>query len=492
VNEATTNSLKILAVSAGVINSLTTDAALRGERLRGSPFETLTGHTRDELDAAIPGELDYFVGMYGQAATAYLVSNSRSLDEVSGKGIPVALVGVRRHLWLRALRWVTDVYGERRATRRKADVEKLALSLLAGAVPAEPVGTEGEKLIIELLGGSKPHKGAEVEREGGSLTTGTTGKLVGDAAHYSVRAAYRKWAKGLALCMGEVLSAARGRDADKTAVVGKEGDFGVEAAFQNVPEDLPAERLRSIGRYLLEEIHVACGLHRSEPGNALPDITAIVAEMGGEVFQYRRQEHQLESLAQAAAAKIADTLSERLKAVEAKQGPGAAGKADATHRKAPVRSAASSSGAKFGDGRQGDEKSFMQPKPGTKKNAKPSAGTAGAELDDGAVTATAKTAARALEESATGDQDGPLESRVKAVAALQAKFRKSVGAPIFRRMDEKEPCAWLALGGACKDKKCKPCSSGLTFTAEMIQAVRARCSAGLFDGAKKTVAKEPG
>ncbi|KAL1526546.1 hypothetical protein AB1Y20_015254 [Prymnesium parvum] len=160
VSEASTNSLKTLAVSAGVISSLTTDAALRGERLRGSPFESLTGNTRETLDKALPGELDYFVGMYGQAATAYLVSNSRSLEEVSGRGVPAALVGIRRHLWSRALRWVHDAFGERRASQRRTDVEKLALSLLAGAVPAEPAGKEGEKVIVELLGGSKPHRSA--------------------------------------------------------------------------------------------------------------------------------------------------------------------------------------------------------------------------------------------------------------------------------------------------------------------------------------------
>ncbi|KAL1519495.1 hypothetical protein AB1Y20_023012 [Prymnesium parvum] len=122
---------------------------------------------------------------------------------------------------------------------------------------------------------SAPHKGAEVEREGGSLDMGTTGKLTGETAQFAVRVAYRRWAKGLARCMGEVLLAARGRTVSKDTVLGPEGDFGVESAFQNVSEDMPAERLRSIGRYLLEELHVACGWHRAEPGNALPDVLAI-------------------------------------------------------------------------------------------------------------------------------------------------------------------------------------------------------------------------
>jgi len=89
--------------------------------------------------------------------------------------------------------------------------------------------------------------------------------MVGEAAQFSVRVAYRKWAKGLARCMGEVLRASRGRQIRSEDVVGPEGDFGVEEALLNVSDDLPAERLRSIGRFLLEEIHVACTAHRSEP-----------------------------------------------------------------------------------------------------------------------------------------------------------------------------------------------------------------------------------
>ncbi|KAL1528458.1 hypothetical protein AB1Y20_009803 [Prymnesium parvum] len=73
-------------------------------------------------------------------------------------------------------------------------------------------------------GGSKPHSSAEIEREGGSLSTGTVGTLVGEAAQFSIRVAYRKWAKGLARCMGEVLAASRGRQIGASAVVGVDGD----------------------------------------------------------------------------------------------------------------------------------------------------------------------------------------------------------------------------------------------------------------------------
>ncbi|KAL1519509.1 hypothetical protein AB1Y20_023025 [Prymnesium parvum] len=113
-------------------------------------------------------------------------------------------------------------------------------------------------------------------------------------------------------------------------------------------------------------------------------------------------------------------------------------------------------------------------------------------MDDGAITSTAKRAAKTLEDSITGNASTDVfDSRVRAVAALQAIFRKSVGSPASRRLDDKEPCAWLALAGKCKEKACKSCASGLEFDAATIQAIKARCAAGLFDGAKQPV-KDPG
>ncbi|KAL1523276.1 hypothetical protein AB1Y20_018226 [Prymnesium parvum] len=70
------------------------------------------------------------------------------------------------------------------------------------------------------------------------------------------------------------------------------------------------------------------------------------------------------------------------------------------------------------------------------------------------------------------------ETRVQAVAALQAEYRRSVGSPEFKRLHEKEPCPWLALAGKCKEKKCRPCASGISFDDAMLNGVRARASVG--------------
>ncbi|KAL1527350.1 hypothetical protein AB1Y20_016020 [Prymnesium parvum] len=98
-----------------------------------------------------------------------------------------------------------------------------------------------------------------------------------------------------------------------------DGDFGAEEALLlNVSEDLPAERLRSIGRYLLEEVYMAGVRHRSQPAAEQPDIMmAIVADMSGEVFHHRRQEYlQLEALAREAAERATESLMARLAAIE--------------------------------------------------------------------------------------------------------------------------------------------------------------------------------
>ncbi|KAL1504366.1 hypothetical protein AB1Y20_010772 [Prymnesium parvum] len=50
------------------------------------------------------------------------------------------------------------------------------------------------------------------------------------------------------------------------------------------------------------------------------------------------------------------------------------------------------------------------------------------------------------------------------------KYHRSVGSPEFRRLHEKEPCPWLALAGKCKEKKCRPCASGLSFDGAMVNA----------------------
>ncbi|KAL1530440.1 hypothetical protein AB1Y20_001345 [Prymnesium parvum] len=267
---------------------------------------------------------------------------------------------------------------------------------------------------------------------------------------------------------------------------GRRPALGRRWAPRRRPEAGAGPALGAGRRYLLWHRSARCGTVCT-----MADVLAVVAKMGGEVFQYRRQEHQLVALAKEATAQFAETFSERLKAVESQRSAsGSAAKTE--HRRANLSPYGKHSAGQKPQhsGKPADDKPQSAKAAEGKKPAKPAAKPAGSDMDDGAAASAAKMAAKQFEESMKNDPNGTFDNRVQAVAALQAEFRSSVGSPPLRRLGEKEPCAWLALAGKCKDKKCKSCASGLSFDSSMIQAVRSRCAPGLFGGAKP--APEPG
>lgn len=88
------------------------------------------------------------------------------------------------HLLLRTITWVENKFGPARASSaRREEVNKLALSMPCGTLPGETEARRSEHTIVPILGGSRPHAAAEIEEEGGSISSGTLGALEeGEAA----------------------------------------------------------------------------------------------------------------------------------------------------------------------------------------------------------------------------------------------------------------------------------------------------------------------
>lgn len=148
------------AVDPILIEALSTLPALRSEHLRDSPFKSLTTSSTRERDEALSGELVHFITTYGQAASAYLVSNGMTLAELRGPGIPTALAGLRAHLLRRAISLVDDQFGAERASTMRSEADRLALSMLScspdrgGATRRRPRvhGARGDMSKIQLSG----------------------------------------------------------------------------------------------------------------------------------------------------------------------------------------------------------------------------------------------------------------------------------------------------------------------------------------------------
>ncbi|KAL3893007.1 MAG: hypothetical protein SGPRY_014566, partial [Prymnesium sp.] len=164
VEPATRVADRQLAVSADMLQELTTVATLRREHVRDSIFN-FQGHHFAMLLARehdLAGELRCFVSQYGQGAAAYLVSNGMSVGKVGGSGVPTrptALAGVRGHLDRCAQAWMESVFRRERATdgQYSADALKLRLSVLTGVVTGDNVDA-AEAVIVRMLGGSKPNE----------------------------------------------------------------------------------------------------------------------------------------------------------------------------------------------------------------------------------------------------------------------------------------------------------------------------------------------
>lgn len=232
------------------------------------------------------------------------------VGNLRGCGVPVALVGLRTHLFRRAMERVERQFGAERVAARASEARRLALSLLCGAFhnPSEGVA---EKLIVTYFGGSRTHEDAEADDEDGSLLAGTVGVWEGEAGSFSVRLAYSRWARGLALCLGEVLRAGLPREGDG-GILGPELDFGVEAALSKMPHNLPTEKLRSICRYMTSQLTTKTNAYRAVPGASLLDVAGIVEHVAGPVFKSRFADHRFELKA----AECASMLDKRIKALE--------------------------------------------------------------------------------------------------------------------------------------------------------------------------------
>ncbi|KAL1507183.1 hypothetical protein AB1Y20_008034 [Prymnesium parvum] len=125
---------------------------------------------------------------------------------------------------------------------------------------------------------------------------------------------------------------------------------------------------------------------------------------------------------EAVATRLTEPLAERLKAVESARSS-AGPKTDYGRRAAPN---AAGTGAASGKYVHSERKADSKPVPTKaegKKPARPIATPAGGDMDEGATGSAAKRAAESLEASMRNDGDGLLDTRVKAVSALQADYR---------------------------------------------------------------------
>lgn len=137
------------ACDAQLLEDIATAAVLRREHVRSSPF-CLSTTTVTERDAALAGELDHFCSAYGQAATAYLLSNGTAQTAISGFGVPMALAAIRGHLLARATQLVQSTVGFERALSMHNKCSALAMSFLTGIVAVEDcvtlLGAQGRLL----------------------------------------------------------------------------------------------------------------------------------------------------------------------------------------------------------------------------------------------------------------------------------------------------------------------------------------------------------
>lgn len=478
------------AVDPIIVEALTTMPTLRSEHLRSSPFKSLTSSSTEERDAALPGELVHFLSSYGQAASAYLVSNGMSLAELRGPGVPTALAGVRAHLLRKATSLVDEHFGAERASAMRSEAERLSLSMLTASGGSDTTTTALEETLVKLLGGSRPHPTAEIDDEGGSVSAGTLGAITGPEGQWSVRSAYPRWARGVAKAMGPVLLAARVVYSSDTvsypisAVLGEDGDFGVAAALNRIPHNLPVESVRSICRYFPSELARAALHHRREPGAPLPDVRLIVETMAKDVFSKRMLDHKFaEKVAKENAA-----LTERLAKVEAKL---------STSGQRGEQSSSSSNKATAG-GEKTSAKYNSKKRPHSEKSSEAAAGSEASQRGKSGNTQTSdntSTTAGTTPESSAATKSSPstgtgIETMMGAVKALQTLVRTRLSLPIYHDNGEKEPCAWHALAGRCKNQaSCKSCKGKMEMPSDLIEEVKSKCKPGVFNSSKKQADK---
>lgn len=486
VKVATKSADLALAVDPMVVESLTTVRALRNEHLRDSPFKSLTGSSMLERDAALPGELAHFLATYGQASSAYLVSNGMAIAELRGPGVPTALAGVRAHLLRRASMLVDEHFGAERAWSMRAEAERLALSMLTGSGSGDSPSVALEETMVKLLGGSRPHPSAEVDDEGGSISAGTLGTVSGPESQWSVRVAYPRWARGVAKAMGPILLARWGMDQSTSSslrpsdLLGDEGDFGVAAAIHKVPHNLPVENFRSICRYLTSELARATNRHRREPGSPLPDIPAIVKTMSVDVFSKRMLDYKFALKVEEKNASLIDRLTQLEARMEHHRPRGEEGGSTSRHGGEKT----SSQGNKRKNREGGAEGSTTAGRGKTQDAGEHGAGAhkggaaGGEKAKSGTGDAARETSSR--DRQAQQGTDEAIESMMGAVRALQTAVRARLALPSFKNNGDKEPCAWKALAGTCSKAGCTSCQSKVSMPEDLIAEVKARCKPSVF------------
>lgn len=453
-----------LAVPADVLHGVTALATLQREHLRPSAFKDLTMSSHQQREDELEGELRYLVGQYGQGAGAYLASNGMSLGKVRGAGVPTALAGVRGHLERRAQSWVEAAFGRERAsdTQFVSEAYRLRLSVLTGVVAGDSPEV-AESVVVRLLGGSKPNEMADVRREGGSVSEGTLGSLTGDAAHFSIRAAYQLWAQGVARCLGPVLLAARATEAE-AEVLGEHRDFDLQSNLLRIPHTMSVEGLRSTCRHFSRKLSFAMQAYRSCPGERLPDVRAVAAEMGGPVLERRLQDAEYERKSGEHLARMQEGFERRVRALE--------DRSSQRRSAAPAapRGVAASVPALPGDGRQ--------PRISGRDSGRRFESRGSAAPTD-AARASAGPAPGGVGSSGGPERDpqgdGKLRSRMQAVRALQEAVRARLGLPVDKSAGKSEPCAWLAITGRCTKSECEACAGKLPMPADLLASVRARC-----------------
>ena len=477
-----------LAVDADLLQELSSLQTLRREHVRQSVFKDMASSTWQQREDQLDGELRHCVGMYGQGAGSYLVSNGMSVGKVRGAGVPTALAGVRAHLSRRATAWMESVFGPERASdpTYSSDAQRVAASALCGVVAGD-CAEAAEAAIVKLLGGSRPNASAEVRREGGSVSEGTLGSLTGEAAHYSVRTAYQMWSQGLARVLGRVLVAVGGQAAGaesasgvEDSVLGAMRDFDVQANLIKIPHTLSNAGLRSACRYLPRQLSFGMTAYRSTPGAVLPDIRAIAGELGGPVLSKRLQDHEYELKASEHLSKMQRGFEDRMRALEARairrQGSGDGG------GRLPSATAPS------GTGTLGGKQSWSARRP----RALPGDSRASSRTTLARATSTSAEASGSTpaDDVAPRDDDRKLISdRITAVKELQRLVRARLGLSPDKDHGILEPCSWAHVGGCIKDA-CQPCAGGLKMPDDILQVVKARCQAKVFR--VRNPAKKPG
>ena len=456
-----------LAVSADMLQGVTSLAALRREHARESSFKDLASSSQARRDREIAGELQYFVSQYGQEAAAYLVSNGMSVGRVRGAGVPTSLAGARGHLERYARAWVDSVFGRERAAdgQYAADAHRLSLSVLTGVVAGD--GPEAaEAVIVRLLGGSKPNELADIRREGGGVSDGTLGSLTGEAAHFSVRTAYHLWAQGVALCLGRVLVAASAdMEGGESAVLGAGRDFDVQSNLLKIPHTLSNAGLRSTCRHFPRRLAFAMQAFRAQPGAQLPQVRAIAAETGGPVLEKRIQDTEYERTSALQLDVLKAGFEERVRSLESRLA------------RAKSAAAVAQRGAAGEEPRRGRSRWGPRASEGPAEQV-PAPAPAAVPL---ALVPGGPTGVRAPPPS--GGRQGPLPrgeggkimSRLQAVRELQVAVRTRLGLDPDKSHGTAEPCAWAAIGGSCTKPDCQPCAGRLKTPGDLLKVVKEKC-----------------